>query len=564
MWLVVVDTMQIQPYIFGSNRLRENVGASYLVDAATGEWAFDAVTAVALRNNIRDGNTLIDDAWIENGLDAEVLYAGGGNFVVLFGGDDEKAEQSARAFTAMLSEHVLRDAPGLQLAIAGQEMNWYEDALCKKREEVFRLLAVRKRKHAWSAPLLGLGVTASCRSTGLPATGLVAGIRGEPNSLASDEIQAKVAVAWPRQDRPSKADQRLQKSIGLPEGYSYPADFEDMGATAGEYSHIAIVHADGNSMSQCIREICDQYTRPDENRALVLALRHFSIRLAEAARQALTAVLFRLKRECDKGSGMTIVHPNKDLSLKIDLASAQNGYYLPFRPIVFGGDDVTFVCDGRLGLSLATMYLREFEQHTAAAKLGKDGGGLTACAGIAIVKSHYPFARAYALAEELSKSAKSYRREQGISDSCLDWHFALSGLSGSITEIRDREYTVRKNDLLTLRPVTLATTSERPENAWPVVLAGIEAFQKEDWVGRRNKIKALRDALREGTAAVKHFRTAFNKGAELPPVAPGTNEWRSTGWQGHSCGYFDAIELVDWFIPLEGEADATLATEIAS
>ncbi len=47
MWLVVVDTMQIQPYIFGSNRLRENVGASYLVDAATRDWAFEAVEKAA-------------------------------------------------------------------------------------------------------------------------------------------------------------------------------------------------------------------------------------------------------------------------------------------------------------------------------------------------------------------------------------------------------------------------------------------------------------------------------------------------------------------------------------
>jgi hypothetical protein len=75
MWLVVVDTMQIQPYIFGSNRLRENVGASYLVDAATRDWAFEAVkAAVPGETNIGPGNKLIDDKRIENGLDAEVLY----------------------------------------------------------------------------------------------------------------------------------------------------------------------------------------------------------------------------------------------------------------------------------------------------------------------------------------------------------------------------------------------------------------------------------------------------------------------------------------------------------
>src|SRR5947209_1674853 len=98
MWLVVVDTTQIQPYIFGSNHLRENVGASYLVDAATKDWAFEAVEKVASgKNNIESGKKLIQDtqdnprtdARIENGLDAEVLYAGGGNFAVLFRDKDK-------------------------------------------------------------------------------------------------------------------------------------------------------------------------------------------------------------------------------------------------------------------------------------------------------------------------------------------------------------------------------------------------------------------------------------------------------------------------------------------
>ena len=39
--LVVVDTTGIQRYIFGSNRLRENVGASHLVYQATEGWLLD-------------------------------------------------------------------------------------------------------------------------------------------------------------------------------------------------------------------------------------------------------------------------------------------------------------------------------------------------------------------------------------------------------------------------------------------------------------------------------------------------------------------------------------------
>src|SRR5947209_13984144 len=145
MWLVVVDTMQIQPYIFGSNRLRENVGASYLVDSATRDWAFEAVKDAAPgKTNIGPGNKLIDGEWIENGLDAEVMYAGGGNFVVLFGGDD-KAKKFAKEFTSNLSRRALQKAPGLQLVIAQQEMNWHEHALRDKLDEVFRALAMQKR-----------------------------------------------------------------------------------------------------------------------------------------------------------------------------------------------------------------------------------------------------------------------------------------------------------------------------------------------------------------------------------------------------------------------------------
>ncbi len=143
MWLVVVDTMQIQPYIFGSNRLRENVGASYLVDVATRDWAFEAVRAVAPgNNNIGPGNNLISDVWIEKGRDAEVFYSGGGNFVVLFSDVDK-----VKKFNSHLSQRVLLEAPDLQLLIAQQKIDWSTDVLYVKLDEVLRMLAVQKRNH---------------------------------------------------------------------------------------------------------------------------------------------------------------------------------------------------------------------------------------------------------------------------------------------------------------------------------------------------------------------------------------------------------------------------------
>ena len=174
---------------------------------------------------------------------------------------------------------------------------------------------------------------------------------------------------------------------------------------------------------------------------------------------------------------------------------------------------------------------------------------------MAIVKSHYPFARAYGLAEELIRNAKRYRREleDDNAGACLDWHFALSGLGGSLKTIREREFLVKQGPL-TLRPVTLGDNPRDSRNAWPLVARAIGAFQGPEWAGRRTKVKALRDALRDGPSAVAHFRTAFNDNQRLPALLPAhAPGWATHGWEDADCGYFDAVELADWFMPLEEE-----------
>ena len=110
MQLLILDTSQIQPYVFGSNRLRENIGASYLVAQATGQWALEKMPAP---HNVADAQalTLNNDQWIErDGLRAEVIYVGGGNVVALFA-DRAEAEKYVRAY----SRYLLQRAPGLQV-----------------------------------------------------------------------------------------------------------------------------------------------------------------------------------------------------------------------------------------------------------------------------------------------------------------------------------------------------------------------------------------------------------------------------------------------------------------
>ena len=551
MYLVIVDAAQIQPYIFGSNRLRENVGASHLVAQATTVWAQEAVRQVAARHNIQLKGTLDDTKGIENPsdpLDAEVLYAGGGNFIALF-----RDERLAKAFTRVLSRKVLTDAPNLQLVIVRNPFDWSE-SLVQKIKATFKKLTEEKRARTLSAPLLGLGVTVMCRSTGLPAVAVAPAIGDDPARPASAEILAKLRAVERKDGSPSEADQRLREPFPPPDGYDYPSQLDHLGGTRGEHNFIAVVHADGNGLGQRIMAIGEKYPDPSQNRDYIKALRAFSEEVDKAAQQALRDVLNKLVMRIQNDGGGRIVYRNAlgKIIAEVQLRREDGKCLLPFRPIVFGGDDVTFVCDGRLGLSLAIEYMRQLEEHTKNLPDGK--GCLTACAGVAIVKAHYPFARAYTLADELCRKAKNYRRtiRDSHSDwdgSCLDWHFALSGSSGGMEEIRNREYRVQAGSL-TVRPVTLGANPRDSGRTWTVIEKGITEFQGENWAGRRNKVKALRDALREGPDAVRHFLTKFNENKPLPEVEPSLPDWKTTGWQGGSCGYFDALELADWFIPL--------------
>ncbi len=567
MYLTIVDTTQIQAYVFASNRLRENIGASNLVAQATGQWAREAVNQATPSHNIADFNTgaltpqrmiVPDNTPDAETVEAEVVYTGGGNAVVLF----QTAEQVA-TFKHKLSRRVLKEAPGLQLVIAEREFQWAGESLMTVMGKVFDQLGDAKRSRKHSVPLLGLGVTVECQSTALPTVEYFRIAEEEEPRPISAETAAKLNANGP-------AKTRLQDICGsLPDGLEYPEELDHLGRTSGDQSHIAVVHADGDGMGGKIKELGErkEHCEPDAernfasaNRRYINALRSFSQSVEEAAQAALKTTLNCILGAIDK-DGRTIQHKDGvEWITPVSLAEEKDKKdnikyrYVPFRPIVFGGDDVTFVCDGRLGIALAKIYAEEFAKETG----NRACGAITACTGVAFIKAHYPFARAYQMAEELLKSAKTYRRKikdkldetnPDWNDACLDWHFALTGLSGSLKDIRKREYEVRAGSLL-LRPLTLNTNPEDKHNSWPVFGHILSKFQT-DWGERRNKMKALRESLRQGPEAVKEFLILYSP-HELPESSLEEDKTpQETGWKDNLCVYFDAIEMADWHIPIE-------------
>lgn len=552
----VIDTTGIQSYIFASNRLRENIGASYLVDQATTDWV-----KLALREQFKERVCISgqgDDKRIERDrLDAELVYTGGGNAVILF-----KDLDCAKNFTKILSAKVLREAPGLRIVAAHSDLCEWGNKLSGIVDGLMKKLEKKKREYNSSVPLLGLGVTASCLSTGLAAVDTSDRYSVPFNYPVSREIVEKLRAVDPNPKHGELANKQLIETIfaDLELGdYRVPYDVDDLGRTEGSSSYMAIVHADGNGMGDRFK---DYGNKSKSDRDYVIRMRDLSEKVNQAGVNALKIVANKVI-ELAKGK----------LQEQFAITARDGKNYIPFRPIVYGGDDVTFVCDGRLGLALAALYLKAFE---AEKKNIPDGKDLTACAGIAIVKTHYPFARAYQLSEALCSNAKNFVRDEkkrlGLEDSnfsALDWHIAASGLLGSISDIRKREYQVPEGNL-TMRPVYLH--SESDWRNWTDFSQVVREFNTHtNWVGRRNKVVALREQLRQGSEKTKQFLQVYSLDKNyLPRFSAATSDFHESGWTDvpklksggeRVCAYFDAIEAMEFHVPLEEKNDRNLPPE---
>jgi hypothetical protein len=591
--LVALESAHIQDYIYGSNRLKDNVGASYLVAAVTEIWSFAILDALFPNALIRPDNPP-EKRWLPHypEIRVEVIYSGGGNFVALF-----RTEEDSKRFIRELSQRILCEAPGMHVIFNAQPYDPEKSLSCAV-QEVIKGLKHERMYQPLNRGLMGLGVTAMCDATSQPAVFA----RWDDENGRTERISAEVVA---KRKATGEANGFLLKNVPLSSSaekcFVYPLDLDELGRTEGDRSYIGVVHVDGNGIGKKIRDIGKRYVKPEQNLEYIQAIRDFSQKTKDITREALGATLKKLIQAIDTKT-MEIPARSNQPAIKLspkDKNAPQGLHYLPFRPLISGGDDVTFVCDGRIAIEMAVTFVQFFE--VIATQHGLDG--LTASAGVSIVKTHYPIARAYTLAEELTDNAKLFRSQHidaakstlntqpkreadlpcvedtRIEDdsqyqsgtSTLDWHYTPGGLYDELKKMRAREYDV-KEGRLTLRPLFIQATHD-PIRNWEFVEGIAREFQT-CWGDNHSKAKALMMALREGEAAVGQFAVRYlDNNLKLPdepditsppnedekyPALTASNGWREVNdfdkkekpviaWRST---YYDALELMDLYIPL--------------
>jgi len=419
--LVLLETSSNQDYIYASNRLRENLGASELVRLAGTAWG-PAAAAEAAR--------------AAGGPAIEILLTLSGKTIALAG-----SEALGRAMVQHATLRALRDAPGLDLrgvvlpltrdgTAQGARLTPETCSAAEMHGAILRLYgrfeARRGRTTGPAQRLPGLPPQARCASTGMPAAAWVAP-RLDPAAGDAPRAAAAATLAKLRAVEPARV---TLSGIALAEalGRYAPANLDALlnafEAEEGRDGWLGIVHADGNGVGQIFMGF-DAMLPPDTTgRGYLTQMADFSRALDRASIVAFQQAVASVTAE---------------------------GLTPPVLPIVSGGDDMTAIVIGRQALRFTAAYLRAFEAATAAAPavsaLAEKAFGvprLSACAGVAVVKARYPFHLGYQLSEDLLQAAKRPVKRilrgatghQPAPCSALDFHIHYDSTGGSLAQIR--------------------------------------------------------------------------------------------------------------------------------
>ncbi len=417
-YAVLIETASNQRTIFQTNRLRENIGASQLI--------------------YRVGTDFVGKAVEDLGRGAaEIVVAASGKAILL-----ARDDKIARTIVQRVTLRTLEECPAVIARGAYVKIEkWTAKALDKAIQDVHRLLNdVASRLPPPVARFQRLPFVENCASSGYPASAING---AAPKAHASSEVilarRRKDVVEAARRRIGRMTDFDLVKSLEKFEEASESGDLGDW---------LAIVHADGNGLGQVFLNFSACIDENATAWAYVDALRSFSDAVDVWSRTA---------------AGIAVEATWRDIAQKIEKAECNSkgkAYYLPVAPVVLGGDDLTVICEGERAVRFAAAYLREFEKASREGlaklkdklpRIGMDF--VAAAAGVAIVKPHFPFHRAYELVEDLIKSAKTSKQRFGNAPcSALDFQVVFDTSGSALDPIRDRLVVDGSGERLTMRP----------------------------------------------------------------------------------------------------------------
>lgn len=528
---ILLDTRSIQKYVFGCNRLKTNTGASYLVDGIFTEAMVDVLKQSGLKMPAEDWKEAKKLMMSEdNAVECEIAYIGGGNMLVLV----RKGEESLRICRELVKEwslKVLLEAPGLKTGAAIGEIDLGDANFQTSLNALYKQLKENQNNVLPQVDLPYTGFSVECDYSGKAANVY----NKDYKRLVSAEVEAKTAAY-------DAADKKIKKNFSevLGDEYDFCSELESLGYKDGE-SYICVIHIDGNNMGVKFSNCRNMQER-----------KNLSKKVQKTVERAFGELIKIIVSEYDSYADV------------LDMRALKQGNkrLLPLRPIIIGGDDITFICPGRMGLQYAQAFIeavnkedlldKDLYNHIKKETSKQINRSLSCCAGVAIVPAKYPFFRAYELAEQLCDKAKGKSRKDD--GNYLDFAILHGEKYGDVGLLRKEQYTSANCNLHYGAYNVLG--DENDKQSVKGLLALSRELSKKDMP--RNKVKELRRVLHED----KHSMSIFLENCpEICELVKKENKLATVVaddlWDEvedndkviFATRYIDAIEVIDFNYP---------------
>ena len=473
--LAMYDVRGKQEFIFRTNKLQEIVGASWLIRDVFKDYLFPVadgydntkgIYSYAYSGNDSDSGFSVTE--FEKRLEkkeyiGEVVYEGGGNFIVLF-----RDKESFKSITYKFTKKIMEEIGTLRVLGTYIEIDNFDDYE-RDRSKLYRKHRINESQESNISPWSCLPIVQVDRKTSQPLVDY-----DYDRLKISSDIKGKILQKGVKGKLPKESIAKLIKyfseikkireeiDVNLTnlekDFYKKNEDILDNLVTEkGKDSKLAVVYIDGNNMGAKVQaETKDSKTYEES----VYKLRVFS-----------------------KNTQKIYVEDGVEHAL--EGLNGENGKRV-FRVVVSAGDEINFIVNAHDAFKCAKNYLDY---------LKKVGDGASACAGIAVFNSHAPYADVYRIAEEACESGKQKMKKAKMDiASFIDFHICQGAIGISLEDIRKEE-----NGNIISRPWMIWSDGKQ-DNPNEHVTDYKDVKKKLDFISKfaRSNVKGLISSAKEG------------------------------------------------------------------
>jgi hypothetical protein len=389
----------IQSFIFQTNKLKEIVGGSELIEEICTEMFYDFIGSVESDENI--------------------IVSAAGN--IKYVADLETCKKLVKNFPMK----IMTKAPGVTVSQAVVKLD-ENTPLSESINQLEEKLKAGRNKSNMPLEVGYMGLERA-RRTGGVAVDFKKNRKGNLEAFCESTTK-KAEFLDKRTQNESNHTKLFRKISGLTEKpKEITLEIEEI-CKGHKNSWVAVVHADGNGLGNILRVMGEKLKNKSSSESKS-AFRQFSCALDNATQAAAQSAFWKVYSRAES-------------------FNSESKYTI--RPIICGGDDISIIIRADLAIEFTEVFLKEFEAKTKEEfRVLEQYGihefkeGITACAGIAYIKESYPLHYALNLSESLCKDAKKlvkehHLRQNGIPESATAFYKVQESFTDKISVLKER------------------------------------------------------------------------------------------------------------------------------